>query len=226
MNALLKYFWPSPLARDGVLVVRGLFDAVVVSHVGDALSAEYAKVDRGGGSESARISVRDWGGFSLTEVRDSIQRFIAMVERAVEPYVGCAPVLGDESSIRRHLVGARYVAWHIDADAAGTFPHDPCFNVWVPFVPVGIELPSLQFAVGSSRVMRKIPLLPAAQAERDDAWVRARFKNIISPALEVGDAVIFDHYTLHRTQPVRGTATRMSGEFRVHASKRPVMQDC
>ena len=49
-------------------------------------------------------------------------------------------------------------------------------------------------------------------------WIDRRFASSgrVIPTLEPGDALIFDHYLLHRSQPMAPVdGPRVSGEFRV-----------
>ena len=50
--------------------------------------------------------------------------------------------------------------------------------------------------------MRKLPLLSGDSPYRDDTFV-ASIGPATSSGLNPGDALVFDHYTLHRTQPWR-----------------------
>jgi hypothetical protein len=117
---------------------------------------------------------------------------------------------------RNHDGKRTHIAWHADADAAGGAEHDPCFNVWVPLVPVGKDRPSLQFVLGSHRVMRGLPLRDPQASSLTEEWVKDNLPgDAWTPIMEPGDVVIFDHYTVHRTQPMTHTEPRYSAEFRV-----------
>jgi hypothetical protein len=64
--------------------------------------------------------------------------------------------------------------------------------------------------------MRELP--PSETGVHTDAWVAEHFPptDRIAPELAPGDALIFDHLTLHRTQPLdREMVSRMSIECRV-----------
>lgn len=118
------------------------------------------------------------------------------------------------------------IPWHIDADAASTAALEPeCINVWLPLNETKNGVPSLQFVPQSHHFMRRQPLieLGGVAAFRPDQWVEANFpKNRWTPQLSPGDAILFDHYVLHRTAPGRCTG-RLSCEFRfakAHARSR------
>lgn len=108
------------------------------------------------------------------------------------------------SFFRRHKDDAKYVPWHIDADAAATAAIAPdCFNVWLPLAEVGETAPSLEFVLGSHRWMRGVPLFGPDVTERyrSEEWITAHATGQHwIPVLKPGDAVLFDQYTLHRTQ--------------------------
>jgi hypothetical protein len=64
--------------------------------------------------------------------------------------------------------------------------------------------------------MRELP--PSETGVYPDEWVAEHFPltDRIAPELAPGDALIFDHSTLHRTQPLdRETVSRMSIECRI-----------
>jgi hypothetical protein len=122
----------------------------------------------------------------------------------------------ERSFFRRHLGRTALVPWHIDADAAAV-AHlaGECINVWMPLDHVGTSLPSLDIVVGSGKVMRKIPKLTGDSRYRDDAFVSSIGGHTSAPILNVGDALVFDQYTLHRTQHVDGSdIVRTACEFR------------
>jgi hypothetical protein len=119
--------------------------------------------------------------------------------------------------IRRHRSSQKYLPWHIDADAAGIInTADYCINAWLPLDPVGDDLPSLELIPGSNRAMRGIPTLAGSEKSRTDDWVKDNIPGESwIPRAMPGDAIIFDHWTLHRTQPmVRSNIMRTSCEFR------------
>jgi ectoine hydroxylase-related dioxygenase (phytanoyl-CoA dioxygenase family) len=81
---------------------------------------------------------------------------------------------------------------------------------------VGREQPSVEVVRGSHRRMRELPR--SETGAHEDEWVAEHFPptHRIAPELAPGDALIFDHWTLHRTQLLdRETVSRMSIECRV-----------
>jgi hypothetical protein len=119
------------------------------------------------------------------------------------------------SYFRRHIGMVRAVTWHIDADAAAIFQvAGEAINVWMPLDKVGTDLPSLEVVPHSGEVMRTVPLLTGKDRYRDDAFVRT-IGQTAAPQLEPGDALVFDQFTLHRTQNVGSKDTvRTACEFR------------
>jgi hypothetical protein len=119
------------------------------------------------------------------------------------------------SYFRRHIGMVRAVTWHVDADAAAIFQvAGDAINVWMPLDKVGTDLPSLEVVPHSNAMMRKVPLLAGTERYRDDAFV-ATVGQASAPQLDVGDALVFDQFTLHRTQNVGSKDTvRTACEFR------------
>jgi hypothetical protein len=108
------------------------------------------------------------------------------------------------SFMRRHFDKTYYGGWHIDADAARLANAGAqCINVWLPLDMVGRRMPSLEFVVASQGRMRSVGLMSFDQptAFRADEWVALIPGDRWVPLASPGDAVIFDQYTLHRTEP-------------------------
>jgi hypothetical protein len=81
---------------------------------------------------------------------------------------------------------------------------------------VAVSSPSVELVCGSHRRMRELP--PSETGIFTDEWVAEHFPptDRIAPELEPRDALIFDHSTLHRTQPLQHeTVSSMSIECRV-----------
>jgi hypothetical protein len=110
-----------------------------------------------------------------------------------------------------------YVPWHRDAHAVQTADLGNCVNCWVPVHAVGSERPSLQIVVGSHHMMKRRAIDYSVNEYHSDDDLRKvyRMDDICTVVLNPGDVLIFDHHTLHRTQPM-GDAypIRISGEFR------------
>jgi hypothetical protein len=131
------------------------------------------------------------------------------------------------SFVRRHRSTRLYLPWHIDADAAGIInTADYCINTWLPLDPVGDVLPSLELMPGSNKTMRTVPSLEGPEKTRTNDWVKANFPGESwIPHAAPGDAILFDHWTLHRTQcMVDETAVRTSCEFRFVRTSRSAIR--
>jgi ectoine hydroxylase-related dioxygenase (phytanoyl-CoA dioxygenase family) len=123
------------------------------------------------------------------------------------------------SYFRRQMKGhASTTHWHIDAEAASTLNlGKSCVTVWVPLIHVGGEtdIPSLEFVRGSSRYT------PSQWGElklctnRPDEWVATMPGERWTAEAFPGDILIFEQFTLHRTQNVATQSIhRTSCEFR------------
>ena len=130
------------------------------------------------------------------------RRVIELIERRTQRVFGDGWHFFALRSFLRRLTGTnRILPWHIDADAAQT-NRAHCINVWLPLDAVGTDRPSVDVILGSHLKMRELPLLSGGQCDRDDAFV-ASIGPATSSRLNPGDALVFDHFTLHRTQPWR-----------------------
>jgi ectoine hydroxylase-related dioxygenase (phytanoyl-CoA dioxygenase family) len=116
------------------------------------------------------------------------------------------------------------VEWHADADAATIFRvAASAINVWMPLDAVGTDLPSLEIVPRSHTAMRRVAMLTGKDRHRDDAFVRTLGPSSI-PQLQLGDALIFDQFTLHRTQNVGARqAVRKACEFRFVRRSAPTL---
>ena len=96
-------------------------------------------------------------------------------------------------------------------------------NVWMPLDAVGTDLPSLEIVPRSHTAMRRVAMLTGKDRHRDEAFVRALGPTSI-PQLQLGDALIFDQFTLHRTQNVGAKgAARKACEFRFVRRSAPTL---
>jgi hypothetical protein len=229
------------LQRYGVAKIPGLLPAETMAQLQRLAANIYdviaREVDRGSALDpELRNSFLQWHGVALAalpgflrryepdlvgEFREIVGRVRDGVHRQVTAGNGFWPrwrILPSASYLRRHRDTSAYVPWHIDADAAGTAAvSGGCFNVWLPLEDVGSGAPSLQLIPGSHRQMRSQPLLQNTDwPYRTEEWVAQRVQGKLwTPMLQAGDAIVFDQYTLHRTQ--RGSVakpTRTSCEFR------------
>jgi hypothetical protein len=208
--------------QDGYVIARGFLAPAEISALQDLAGRAYGMVDAGKASDVIASNALTWGGLGLpflAELGCDDVDLAGMIERRAAPIIGPCKLVAAASLFRR-VRWSSIVMWHIDADGADTKRYDASINVWVPLVSVGGGLlPSLEIIPGSHRVMRAEPARSAGEdATRTAEWVDAKFAGAPRdvPQLEPGDALLFDHYAMHRTQllPHRHDA-RMSGEFRV-----------
>jgi hypothetical protein len=172
---------------------------------------------------------RIWSGLQLDTVRefladesrDLLRRFdavVAEIERGVMHLLGDGWEWRPEGSFFRRLTKTpAHVPWHSDAEAASTLKLGPrAISMWVPLVSVGETMPSLEFVRGSHHVMRNPETPMPPDRHRPEEWVNATVAGErIAPRAEPGDVLVFDEFTLHRTQPLSGhSSQRTSCEFR------------
>lgn len=125
----------------------------------------------------------------------------------------------ENSYFRRAVLGASSsVDWHCDAEAASMLSYgQDCITVWVPLEPVGVALPSLELIVGSHVIMRVQSTQDMLGKNRTDDWVASVPGERVVPCVddsELGTAIVFSQYTLHRTQKLKVDRSRTNCEFR------------
>ncbi|TMJ86976.1 MAG: phytanoyl-CoA dioxygenase family protein [Alphaproteobacteria bacterium] len=195
---------PLRLETDGAAIVRGFLSHRQFSRIAEIVGYAFAFLDAGGGDAGLRENWILVGTIWMTNL-----------EHCVAPELA-RELVTDICSIRRLTDWHRRLEWHTDYHGGGTAHYDPCFNIWLPLTAVGREQPSVELVRGSHRRMRELP--PSETGVFTDEWVAEHFPptDRIVPELEPRDALIFDHSTLHRTQPLeRETVSRMSIECRV-----------
>ena len=227
------------LAADGAAVVRGFLapdDAADLRRTVNDIYA-YMKSCERISHRQLRFHFNLWHGVWLRPLPkflrkarpDLAQRYDqvlgrieAQVKRTFGPDWQFFP---KRSYFRRHMGMIRAVTWHVDADAASIFlVAGEAINVWMPLDKVGTDLPSLEVVPHSHEVMRKIPMLAGKDRYRDDAFV-GTIGQASAPQLDVGDALIFDQFTLHRTQNVGSKdIVRTACEFRFVRHAAPTWQ--
>jgi hypothetical protein len=217
------------LAAEGVAIVRGLLAPDEAADLRRTVYEIYAVMSSCKHFTDRRLGTnfRVWDGVwlqalptFLRQARPNLADCYQQSLRSVEARVKCT--LGGDwrffpkrSYFRRHLGTGKKVGWHIDADGATIFRiAASVINVWLPLEAVGSDLPSLEFIPRSHVIMRGIPMLTGNNRGRDDAFAYAVGAPSI-PQLQLGDALIFDQFILHRTQNIGWEeAVRTSCEFR------------
>lgn len=226
----------SELARDGMVQVYPFVPVATVDglYVACTFMMRYFADQRGRVQTSSAAEVSlcqsydEWCGLSLgwlQEYSEERKPELPPLAEYVATAVRCAlELLGEDyqflpqcSFFRKvgdHKGGVR---WHCDAEAASMLAFgDSCCSIWLPLVPVGKRLPSLQFVLGSHRLMRGRSDL-ALRNHRSDEWVDRLPGQRVAPIFlvhQLGGAVLFDMYTLHRTQPMSTLQPRLSCELR------------
>jgi hypothetical protein len=214
------------LTTDGVAVVRKFLDGDQTTALRQLVASVYdamATCSEFSNPEMAE-NFRQWNGVWLRPLPDFLDgrgtlsaQYRASVANIIRRT--CALFGGGwryyplRSYFRKYTGVEELVPWHIDADAA-MVDRPEAINVWLPLNAVGAGLPSLEMMAGSHHKMRQLPLLTGKRRYRDDAFAASAGTKIV-PQLDPGDAVIFDQFTLHRTQPQIGDIfERTSCEFR------------
>jgi Phytanoyl-CoA dioxygenase (PhyH) len=226
------------LAAEGVAVVRGFLTPDDAADLRRAVGEIYAVMDSRDSFPDRRLgeNFRVWDGVWLNAVPAFLRRerpdLAARYEqslRHVEAQV--KRVLGPDwkyfakrSYFRRHRGMGKKVAWHIDADGATIFRiAASVINIWLPLDAVGRDLPSLEIVPRSHAAMRDIAMLAGDNRSRDDAFVQD-IGDAVIPQMQLGDALIFDQFVLHRTQNVGAAdAVRTACEFRFVRRSRPTL---
>ena len=216
------------LARDGAAVVRGFLDRDAASELKATVEelftaiAKYASFtsDTMAHHYTARQAI--WLGelpaFLDVNSRALLPRYTALMDRITDR---TQALFGDDwqpypsrSFIRRMNAELR-LPWHLDADAA-KLDYPECCNVWLPLDSVGMSRPSLELIVGSHHKLR------ASVKQKDAPALVASLGRPWAPRLHLGDALVVDQFTYHRSQIVEdGGAARTSCEFRYYRNVKP-----
>jgi Phytanoyl-CoA dioxygenase (PhyH) len=208
------------LETDGAAVVRGFFSDQDLSRIDHITGDAFAYLDGGGGDAGVRETWISVGTIWLTNLERCVEpelarELVTLLSRRANRTLGPSYLVADICSIRRMTDWHRRLLWHTDAQGGGTINYEPCLNIWLPLTAVGREQPSVELVRASHRRMRE---LRSETGAHEDEWVAEHFPptHRIAPELAPGDALIFDHWTLHRTQLLDcETLSRMSIECRI-----------
>jgi hypothetical protein len=223
------------LKKNGAVIVRKFLTGAETAELQSVVRAIYGVMAelRTFADPDMENHFRRWNGVLLERLpdlldsrdRDLAARYRRMIEliarRTQRVFGGRWQVFASRSFLRRLTGTNGILKWHIDADAAATYGAPNCINVWLPLDAVGTDRPSVDVILGSHLKMRQLPLLSGEITERDDA-----FATSIGPAtvsqLNPGDALVFDHFTLHRTQRPRDESfSRTACELRFLKAANP-----
>ncbi len=180
-------------------VIQGLVDPVDMARLKAFVEHAYAEAERSPDHEVQ--TALEWGGLAITKLRPAVDEFVLpIVEAVVRQFPGARLV--QEVSVFRRVVRKTYIYWHMDADGTGSWRYDPLFNCWMPLENVGAGYPSLEVITNSEPLMRRVGINPPGH--RSDEWVAENCPKpeVLCPAMRPGDALIFSHFMLHRTQPL------------------------
>jgi hypothetical protein len=171
------------------------------------------------------VDARSEGSLKLSEVLDlsEVLAALAPLRPALQAMLGARLCIdADECWVRRarpaHL-------WHQDGAlrhdflaAPGLPPADALLamrTLWITLTPCGVDAPGLEWAEPSPQHL----LVPA---ELTEAAVDAAWPGRVHPALDAGDALLFDGALLHRTHRTPAMARpRTSIELRFFAAPAP-----
>jgi ectoine hydroxylase-related dioxygenase (phytanoyl-CoA dioxygenase family) len=211
------------LARDGAAVVRRFLNRDEASELKATVEELFSALAECMGFANANMAhhyqtrqaiwLGELASFLEANNQALLPRYETLIDRVTNRTralfgAGWQPY-PSRSFIRRMNPELR-LPWHVDADAAKLDrPH--CCNVWLPLDSVGTSRPSLELIAGSHRKLR------ASVKQKDAPALVASLGKPWSPRLDLGDALIFDQFTYHRSQIVDDSGgTRTSCEFRFY----------
>jgi hypothetical protein len=226
------------LTTDGVAIVRGLLALDDATSLRRTVEEIYAVMDSCECFSNKLLgnNFRVWDGVWLNalpaflrqarpDLAERYEQSLRLVESQIKHVVGRGwRYFSKRSYFRRQRGMGKKVGWHADADGATIFRiAASTINVWMPLDAVGKDLPSLEIVPRSHIVLRGVPMLTGNNRSRDDAFVGGLGPSSV-PQLELGDALIFDQFILHRTQNVGAEdALRMACEFRFVRRSAPTL---
>lgn len=187
------------LECDGAVVVRGYLGQDLW-RITEIAEMAFVYLEAGCGDQAMQDLWRSVGVVWLPTLNNCggvAAEFVDALSRHAERVLGHCRIVPEICNIRRTRTAR--TQWHTEYHGAGTGGFHPCYNIWIPLTPVGQDQPSIEFFPGSHRRMPDLP--PPDTAIFADEWVADHFgSKTITPELAPGDALIFDHWTLHRTQ--------------------------
>lgn len=136
--------------------------------------------------------------------------------RLAAEYFAAPPVMVHSlTSVRHYQPGAghHYLGFHQDIDV---LPPEG-LTVWTPLQTIAGETPGLQLIPGSPENDHGLRVLPRFMLSETDRAGNAALEaeRIWTPDLDLGDALIFRPFTLHRTRPMSGGKERRSIDIRL-----------
>jgi hypothetical protein len=157
------------------------------------------------GGEEARKIVYDTGSVLAVDSPRGLYQLLEILyelgmDQLITDYFGERPALSAEKTTLRRVVGSPEPAgWHQDGSFLGSSIRS--LNVWIALTDCGVDAPGLELV--PTRLRRILPTgtedaplnFCVAQSLIDREFPGA----CIRPQYKAGDAMLFDHYLLHRT---------------------------
>lgn len=188
------------IQRHGFALWRGMIDRDSA-----LLMAESAKA-------SDNYVSRDYGTLHLSALgRDPICRAISDVFTEMLGQWVCSP---DESPVFYSRAGTTPTHWHQDA----------CVNryrtaiVWVALSDCGVDSPGLKLVLRHPGRPLDLFLDEHAAEEPKEAFIRSQSWPVYRPIFAAGDALFFDHLSIHGTHVPPG-ADKSRVSFKITARK-------
>jgi hypothetical protein len=208
----------SALGSRGALMVRGLMSPDLAGRFRDHLDRAFDARDRYPEPdrwyrrflpEGPGLVEREWveqcGSILAVDSPPTLAHVLA-VYKSFGVVDLAAQVLGEypamsarKMTLRRSYRDVGATSWHQESSFLGA--NAPALNVWLALSDSGIDAPGLDV------VARHVDeVLPTGSNDTDGWWyiasgiVERRFQHdIVRPVFGPGDALLFDHHTIHRT---------------------------
>lgn len=224
----------SGVRGNGAVIVRGLFDANMCALLREDVDAAVAHMEERGRAPDPRwyTPIADLSGQPLSphyrsgaygmidgtvhvaDAPSTASRLLSEFDRRgitslVAQYLQARPSLSLQKWVLRRVPAKTHTSWHQDGAFMG---HDlRALNLWVALSDCGEDSPGLDIV--ARRYDSIVPTgtegsyfdWDVAPAMVDESRGEAP---IVSPVFHAGDAVFFDHFTLHRT----GVRTGMTAD--------------
>ena len=210
-----------------VAVLRKFLPPDLTTALVSCVEASYAEVDRlrSVGNQHRDFNVTEsWDGLAMAHIKQHLRKLdTSAIDKTgifIESKFPGMRIRDPLSVFRRHRPQTwenSLIRWHTDADGTNSRQYDPVFNLWIPLCPVGRISPSLELIEGSSKYVRSIPPRNPSSCEFSPEEIAEHLPtNIrVCPELDLGDAIIFSHMVIHRTEPVpHPHPVRIGSEFR------------
>jgi hypothetical protein len=206
----------SAIDSHGSLIVRGLFDGDTVAKlrgsVDGAFAARAAASDPSshgsGWYEELALPAgadRDFVAADGVLAADSPRGFFDMLDafsrvgmrNLLGEFFGEPAALSFEKTTLRRVEPGVSGSWHQDGAFLGAAVRS--LNVWVALSRCGDDAPSLE--VVQRRIPRIVPTGFYFDWDVADSTIAREFPGLVpaAPRFEAGDAMLFDHFCLHRT---------------------------